>query len=46
MVLLILAFLFSNRVSGNEEEEEEKEEEEGEFGDGNKVLWNNLLIAV
>jgi hypothetical protein len=44
MVLLILAFLFSNRVTGNEEEEEE--EEEGEFGDGNKVLWNNLLIAV
>jgi hypothetical protein len=43
MVLLILAFLFSNRVTGNEEEEEE---EEGEFGDGNKVLWNNLLIAV
>jgi hypothetical protein len=44
MVLLILAFLFSNRVTGNEEEEEEEEEEE--FGDGNKVLWNNLLIAV
>jgi hypothetical protein len=41
MVLLILAFLFSNRVTGNEEEEEEEE-----FGDGNKVLWNNLLIAV